>query len=75
MIQKSTMYQAVCDGCKRILENKVFEEYDSVFDTEDDALYAAIENGWQEIDGKLYCPSCIEYDEDTDGYKPKMEKN
>lgn len=48
MIQKSTMYQAVCDGCKRILENEVFEEYNSVFDTEGDALYAAIEHGWQE---------------------------
>ena len=29
---------------------------------------------WVEIDGKLYCPDCYEYDEETDEYKPKKNK-
>ena len=30
--------------------------------------------GWKEIDGHLYCPGCVEYDEETDSYKPKEKK-
>lgn len=30
--------------------------------------------GWEEIDGKLYCPDCVEWDEGTDDYKPKDKK-
>ena len=26
------------------------------------------------INGKLYCPDCIEYDEETKDYKPKMKE-
>ena len=26
------------------------------------------------INGKLYCPDCIEYDEETNDYKPKMKE-
>ena len=29
---------------------------------------------WEEIDGKLYCPDCVEYDEETKSYKPKKKK-
>lgn len=27
-----------------------------------------------EIDGKLYCPDCIEYDEEKGEYKPKKQE-
>ena len=29
---------------------------------------------WEEIDGKLYCPDCVEYDKETDSYKPKEKE-
>ena len=29
---------------------------------------------WEEIDGKLYCPDCVEYDKETDSYKPKKKE-
>ena len=28
----------------------------------------------EEIDGKLYCPGCVEYDEETKSYKPKKKE-
>lgn len=66
MIQKVEMYRAVCDRCKaKIMPCKSAER----------ALFVAtVIRGWQEIDGKLYCPNCVEYDEETDSYKPKEKK-
>lgn len=64
MIQKVTMYQAVCDGCGR--------KDDSMLDNPDDVLLIATKwHEWLNSDGKLYCPDCVEYDEETDEYKPK----
>ena len=34
-------------------------------------LIATSFKGWKEINGKLYCPDCYEYDEETDEYKLK----
>ena len=62
MICEVTMYQAVCDGCGRKTG-----KYNSM-----KKLNA--KGGcwlWVEIDGKLYCPDCVEYDEQTHEYKPK----
>lgn len=67
MIQELTMYQAVCDGCGRVLGNPSVDEkaaYDSAYIVE----YA------QKIGGKLYCPECYEYDEETGEYKSKKEE-
>ena len=63
MIQKVEMYRAVCDGCGRIVESRISEKY----------ILSIVKDfgGWREIDGKLYCPDCVEYDEETDSYKPK----
>lgn len=67
MIQKVTMHQAFCDGCgernpsRRLFLNELI-------------LRNELEkNKWKEIDGKLYCPNCYEYDEETDEYKPKKK--
>lgn len=67
MIQKVKMYQAVCDGCG-------YEFYETC-PTENDAIDGVVffEN-WQEINGKLYCPDCVEWNEETDSYKPKKTK-
>lgn len=65
MIRKITMYQAECDGCGR--ETGTYN-----------SLEKLNENGdfwtWVEIDGKLYCPDCYEYDKETDEYKPKVKE-
>ena len=62
MIQEVTAYQAVCDRCGK----KLGSEFN-----EDMALYMAKMCDWKEIDGHLYCPNCVEWDEETKGYKPK----
>ena len=74
MIQKVEMYQAVCDGCGRELEDKKgFFTLNAK--TEKEAIYlATLAFDWLIIDGKLYCPDCVEYDEETDSYKPKKKK-
>ena len=66
MIRKVEMYQAVCDGCggKR-----------TPCKSAERALFvASVIRGWNEIDGKLYCPDCVEYDEEIKSYKPKEKK-
>jgi len=73
MIRKVTMYQAVCDGCgiNHINENMGYCAWvDGCGAVED-----ACEAGWTEIDGKLYCPDCYEYDEETDDFKPKKKED
>ena len=62
MIQKVEMYRAVCERCGR----KHGYEF-----SDDMARYMAKMCDWQEIDGKLYCPDCVEQDEETDDCKPK----
>ena len=72
MIRKVEMHQAVCDGCGK---SHVDELNGYVAWTEEwSAQNNAEESGWQEIDGKLYCPDCVEYDEETDSYKPKNKE-
>ena len=65
MIQKVEAYRAVCDGCGHKLGNEP---------TDGMARYMAKIYGWEEINGKLYCPNCVEYDKETDSYKPKEKK-
>ena len=64
MIQEVTMYEAVCDGCGKCDEAVLKDPYEV-------KLIAIRWREWQEINGKLYCPDCVEYDEETDSYKPK----
>lgn len=70
MIREIPTYQAICDGCGEIYKYKNVGE----------KLLAAwlresyLSNGWKEVNGKLYCPNCIEYDNEIDGYKPKEKK-
>ena len=68
MIQEIKMYQAVCDRCGRPCT-----EISGIVDwaTPESARIAAWESGWMSINHGLYCPDCVEYDEETDSYKPK----
>ena len=63
MIQEVTMYQAVCDGCG--------EESMSLYRSVYHAQKALADVGWLIVNGLTYCPDCVEYDEETDSYKPK----
>lgn len=52
------MYQAVCDRCGEMVKSQISEKY---------VLSIVINfGGWHEIDGHLYCPDCVEWDEETD---------
>ena len=73
MIQEVTMYEAVCDGCGLIHYDTAMQA--SKFKNKSEALGSAIYDKWTEIDGKLYCPYCYEYDEETDEYKPKKKED
>lgn len=73
MICEVTMYQPVCDGCGKGYVNESLG-YCALTDP-DYAMMNCEEAGWQEIDGKLYCPECYEYDEETDDYKPKIKED
>lgn len=69
MIEKVEMYQAVCDGCGK----SYYDDFNGFVAWSDEvtAQDAATEDGWQEIDGKLYCPDCVEYDEELYDYVVK----
>lgn len=72
MIQKVEMYQAVCDGCGKTFCNPLV--HCDAFGAPGFAKRSARNYGWRNIDGKLYCPDCVEYEEETDSYKPKEKK-
>ncbi len=54
MIEKTTMFQAVCDRCKR---KDVGDEV-VAWDCAEGAELEAVESGWQWLNGQLYCPDC-----------------
>lgn len=68
MIRELTIYQAVCDVCGRNASQVTDDARESVFS-------AMRNDGWREIDRKLYCPDCYEYDEKTDKYKLKVKED
>ena len=66
MIIPVEMYQCVCDGCGKGYVDE-FNGYGAWGD-ESTAREEALEGGWHEIDGKFYCPGCVEWNEETDDY-------
>lgn len=69
MIIPVEMYQCVCDGCGK----SYYDDFNGFVAWSDEitAQNAATENGWHEIDGRHYCPDCVEYDEELDDWVPK----
>ena len=74
MIREVTTYQAVCDGCGGSLKNSLTRRT-IVFEDEEWLRATCSELDWREINGKLYCPNCYEYDEEKDEYKPKVKED
>lgn len=69
------MYQVRCDRCKRILEDEIDEDYYAVFSSKEEAAYHSSLSCWTNIDDKFYCLDCVEYDKETNTYKPKIESS
>ncbi len=67
MINKVEMYQAVCDGCGK-KDGAVFIKRDTA------VRYVVEQRGWYKDGNKLYCPDCVEWDEENKCYKPKEKK-
>lgn len=70
MITTAVFYGLQCDRCKKTFEDSEGYEYQY---NESDIVEHAYDDGWQEIEGKHYCPDCCVLDEDAeydDVYKP-----
>lgn len=61
MIKTVTMYTIICDNCGR--DSAEGSEY-SCWNEEDFAWDTANEDGWEEHEGKHYCPDCFDCDEE-----------
>jgi hypothetical protein len=72
MFKKITCYQLICDRCGALLEEPM--EGDSAFVDEESAEMCANEAGWKHIGKNWYCQDCVEFDEDSDEYKPKPKE-
>lgn len=58
MIRKIEMYRAVCDHCGTSFIDEDVNK--TAWDTQEQAFGVAFDAGWKQIDGKLYCPDCVE---------------
>ena len=73
MIREVTMYQAVCDRCRKVFR----------FSWKDEGIFPSLEEAKEVIEhfewivngDKCYCPDCYEYDEETNEYKPKKKED
>ena len=65
MIREVKMYEAVCDLCGKWMNTQRDRSY---------IVNIVKYCGWQEINGKLYCPDCYEYNKETNEYKPKKKQ-
>lgn len=72
MIRIVEMYQAVCDRCGKPHIDEL-NGYVAWTD-ERSARDVAVDSGWLAVNHCLYCPDCVEYDPETDSYKPKKKE-
>ena len=74
-IFKQDSYGVTCDGCGETHEDSCMGYV--IWGDQDQATDSAYEDDWEEIDGKWYCPECIEklfhYDEKLDKYVPNKK--
>ncbi len=69
MIRRVDMYQCVCDRCGKACINE--DEGFVAWADGTQAREQAYDMDWQRIDGKDYCPDCVEYEEETGEIIPK----
>lgn len=60
MIKEVKMFTVICDNCGRDAHRG--QEY-SCWNDKGYAMENAIEMGWLELEGKIYCDYCYAYDE------------
>ena len=66
MIRKIEMYQAVCDGCGR---------KGACYPSRKACMHMVpLVHRWHEIDGKLYCPDCVEWNPAAYKFEPKKKE-
>lgn len=70
-VRRIDMYQAVCDGCGKVSQEDMFSEHLAWADPEY-ALWEADCGGWLINGQTAHCVDCLEYDEETDEYRPKV---
>lgn len=66
------MYQAVCDGCGKTIEDKCGETLYTHLPHPLAQIAVSLE--WLFVNQHLYCPDCVEWDKETKSYKPKKKK-
>lgn len=66
-IREVQMYTVDCDRCGRNADEDT--DYCAWGDKSMAIEMAKDGSEYSEVDGKLYCPGCIEYDEATDEYR------
>lgn len=71
MIREVQMFTVECDRCKKEHCDESDSDYRPFSDTAEGARELADYEDWVEIDGKDYCFTCYEYDDETDEYKVK----
>ena len=67
MFLRFTAIVVKCDCCGKYYDEDIGVAH--WFRSEQDAVEASVDDGWAEIDGKLYCPDCYQYNADTDEYE------
>lgn len=69
--KEMTMYTVCCDGCGESVDEGT--DYAGWGD-KDSAMEIALGSDWHKMDdGSIYCGNCVEVDDDTDEYKPKLK--
>jgi hypothetical protein len=68
-IEEVTMYRMVCDTCGKSAQEGDYWAWAQP----EGAIEEASESGWEFFDVEPehhYCPDCIEWDDELDGFKP-----
>ena len=59
MIAKIIMYESRCDKCKKIFSYDPQDNSSSLFSSRTFLENSMNSHGWKYINGKLYCPECV----------------
>ena len=70
-VREVAMFTVDCDRCGRNADEgtdySCWPDHESAIEMAKDGVE------YQDFEGKLFCPECIEYDDETDEYRPKLE--
>lgn len=63
-VDRLQLYTMVCSGCGC----SCYTQSNVAHTDKSQAYDYALEAGWKEIGGAVYCQGCVRYDADTDSY-------